>query len=116
MYKLFPLFPPAKELLCIALIKKYGPDLKKIENKLHDEFEHHYNEHILINHEIKKQQLDNESVFKEKYKTYETIDYIYDNFHSYICSNKINEQKQNQQTKSQQNNITSDFYDGFGDL
>ena len=102
-------FLPAKVLLCLALIKKYGFNIKIIqENIFHLDSNKTFLSSII--QMICKYQLFDSLIFIENYEYYRTIDYLYDFNENIIPSNNIINNQANDSNK----NITSDFYDGFG--
>ena len=103
-------FVPNKELLCLALIKKFGFNLEQIKKFVEELTTFPYD---LINM-IQSQNLLNHSIFEKRCNYYQNINYKYNNLCEIILSS-YNNQENNEQKLNEKNikKISQSFYDGF---
>ena len=105
-------FNPSKNLLCIALIKKYGFNIEYIKKELLKQTDKNIELTLIIYNMIQDMKLIDKIVFDITYNFYKKVDFIYNFIKIPIPSFFLN--YQNQSLKKKQINITPDFYNGFG--
>ena len=109
-------FYPSKELLCLTLINEFGFDYEKIHKemlKYKDNSKELFTDICRIMEEKKYENIEN---LKERFNFYKSKDFLY-NYLEEIISLKdfLNNDKRNSiQNKAQIFNISSEFYNGFG--
>ena len=109
-------FSPSEMLLCLALIKKHGPNLKNIEDYLEKSTNESNDLAIRICKMIKDKRLCENSIFEKLWRQYKSIDYLYEfNDNIYFQSNKLNrfKSKSDNHANSKIKDISSLFYEGF---
>ena len=99
-------FSPANDLLCIALIKKYGFNLTKIQKEL-QKLKNFKNDKFV-------KMILQKDFYEKQYQYYKSIDFLYDFKLEAIQSKDLNEQYKIQQLLKKRKDITLDFYEGFG--
>ena len=107
-------FIPSRELLCLALIKKFGFELATIMNEI-DKLG--INSNGIKNHIyniIVKEELMNQIIFKEKWHNYQGVSFLYNALTNIIPTSSLNNSNSSQNPKLK--NISRDFYDGLGIL
>lgn len=62
---------------------------------------------------MKKEKINDETVYETRYKYYKTIDFLYNHLIRPIQSKSLINQNQFQINNANLKSITSDFYDGF---
>ena len=121
----FQYFINAIDLLLIAIVKKFGYDLNEIKKNIFLIFEKiKICEKIKIPENIKIQLYEIISFhltfivtpkkFQKYYEDNRDIDFLYDYKGQTLISKRLFQAKENQQTNNKANNVTKDFYDGFG--
>lgn len=103
-------FLPSQELLCLALIKKYGSDLVTIKEILDKQLNQKSN---IIYKIMIKQELYKDTSFIKTYQYYKNIDFLYNDSFQPIQSNEVVATRKNFGNNVNYN-LTSEFYDGFG--
>lgn len=102
------------ELLCYVLIYRYECNVDNIIKRLQTE----YNDcsknifNSIVNF-IFDEKLNNPTIYRRKYEKFRHIDYVYDLNQKIIVYNKLLESKKVEDSTTS-NNLTKDFYDGFG--
>ena len=108
-------FQPSKYLLCIALIKKYGTDLRTLKEEL-SKFAN-IPIHLLVNilEIFNYLNLYNKASFEELYECYRVNDYIYNyNYEVIRYKDFIQVKEETQLRDPHLHGINALFYEGFG--
>ena len=103
-------------LLCLVLIKHFGSEMTKIEREIDKFIDTKSNIKSEIKSIINYYKLFNKSKFDIYYEKYRTIDFLYDVELNPVISSDFNNIKTdlNFSKYPNSNNISSEFYEGFG--
>ena len=107
-------FTPSTELLCIALIKLFGFNIEIIREELNKLTEKTSKLPNLIYKIIIYKKLLYKPKYEQHYKSLSTINYLYDFDKNIISTKTFNEPKQDSINTINGENITQEFYEGFG--